>query len=36
MNGISIALAFHSLDPTTNRTNEHPHEIGLENGEKAA
>ena len=34
MNEISIALAIHSLDPTTNRKNEHPHEIRLENGEK--
>ena len=37
MNGISIALAIHSLDPTTNRKNEHPHEMNcsLENGKKA-
>ncbi len=35
MNGISIALAIHSLDPTTNRKIEHPHEIRLENRKKA-
>ena len=35
MNEISIALAIHSLDPTTDRKIEHPHEIRLENGKKA-
>ena len=35
MNGISIALAIRSLDPTTNRKNEPPHKIRLENGKKA-
>ena len=27
MNGISIALAIHSLDPTTNRGNGHSHGV---------
>ena len=35
MNGISIALAIHSLDPTTNRKNDHTQEISLENRKKA-
>ena len=30
-----LITRYHSLDPTTNRKNEHPHEISLENGEKA-
>ena len=46
MNGISIALAIHSLeeisiafairsvDPTTNWKNGHPHGVRLENGKK--
>ncbi len=33
--GNSIAFVIRSFDPTTNRKNEHPHEISLENGKKA-
>ena len=43
LHGNSIAFAIRSFDhslfthliPTTNRKNEHPHEIRLENGKNA-